>query len=146
MTHETLEGDEVADETVCESVSELVGSARLRACKSVVSGLSASRVLGILPPALSLAFVDPHFDFHREDMIVRCRLQLAVAIPQLEKDVWIDREPPPVLPFTEYVDSPTKQIDVFPPAGDDLRPPETHAFHEENRRPLGSGSSVPHPS
>jgi hypothetical protein len=92
--------------------------------------------LRVFPPSFALTLVDPDLDLHREDVVVRLRLQLAVAPAKLAQHIRVDRQPVPVSPFPLNTYPPSEEVAVFPPAAEYLRATEADAFHQEDSRAL----------
>lgn len=90
--------------------------------------LPASSALRVLSAAYAVVLRDPLLNLDGADMVIEVGLQRPKARAELIDDIGIKREPVPVLPLTKDPRTPADEIQVSPPARDDLgievpRPP-----------------------
>ena len=143
MTHERLQRDEVAstlaDEAIREAVSKLVGGKGTNTCPTADAidhppkRLLTRRLLRILPLPLAPVLRDPLLDLDDEDAIIELRRDLTEKHAKFKQDIWVDRHPLPVMPLPANTSSAAEKVDITPAAGENLRPPQPHALHQQDR-------------
>ncbi|HSD23079.1 MAG TPA: hypothetical protein VLB79_02000 [Solirubrobacterales bacterium] len=83
-------------------------------------------------------------DLHCEYVVVKLGPKRPEALAKLVQHIGSNRHPlPAALP--QYVNATTKEVDIDPPAADDLCAAEAHPFHQKDRGPLVPDRCYPHP-
>ena len=155
MPHQRLQGDEVATalakESIRETVTKLVRGEGSNASAFADSPhhphqrLPACRHLRIIQAPDALVLRCPLLDLGGENVIVKLRLQLLKAPSKLCDNVWIKRQPIPVMSLPVYANPAPNKIEVRPLTPDDLRPSESGPFHQQDRGPFAWERRRPRP-